>query len=338
MIISVPYEDEARRWLALRISGEMTDGQRAEFRTWLRQSGDHQHAYSQVERLWSDLDWDETLNLEALNGAAEKTHAPASYVSWRTPVLSAVGGLMAACIAVVAFVAYPPRAVVPVTVPAEPAISERIYQTSIGEVDTFTLEDGSEVTLAGNSRLAVLQMDDRRVVELLEGDSYFKVTRDEQRPFTVRAPQLTVTVLGTQFEVNSKPDHDEVSVAEGRVEVATQDQAGKVQLTVGERARVDRDGIATAQFDPSRIAGWRDGRLSFVNAPLEELVAEANRYYPGGVYFGSKDVSGLKVTTSFRTDQTEAAISGVARSLGLVVVRTETGALVLIQPPSTSGK
>ena len=332
MSISDSYDDEARKWFTLHLSGELNDATRAEFDTWLHQSGSHKRAYEAVARLWGDLDWSEVLNRDAL----EAERRPVLFRPRRhVPALSVAGGLIAAGIALGVFVLGKSPSVHHMPSP-QPLLTETLYETGVGEVRTFTLADGSEVTLAGHSRLAVKQMDRHRIVELREGDGYFKVSRDEQRPFTVETAQLAVTVLGTQFEINTKPDHEEVSVTEGSVEVATSDRRQKVQLTVGQRAVVNRDQVETVSFDPSRTANWREGRLSFVNAPLQELIAETNQYYPGGVYLGAKDVSELKVTTSFRTDQAETAISGVARSLGLSVIKTDAGALVLIH--SSSGK
>jgi transmembrane sensor len=327
--ISESYEDEARKWFTRHLSGELNEATRAEFDTWLHQSGSHKRAYEAVTRLWGDLDWSEVINRDAL--AAEQR--PVLRSRRRIPALGMAGGLIAAGIALGVFVLGKSPAAHHMPSP-QPLLAETLYETGVGEVRTFALADGSEVTLAGHSRLAVKQMDRHRIVELREGDGYFKVSRDEQRPFTVETAQLAVTVLGTQFEINTKPDREEVSVTEGSVEVATSDRRQKVQLSVGQRAVVNRDQVETVSFDPSRTANWREGRLSFVNAPLQELVAETNQYYPGGIYLGAKDVSELRVTTSFRTDQAETAISGVARSLGLSVIKTDAGALVLIHSSS----
>lgn len=327
MSISASYEDEARQWFTLQLSRELNPHERAEFDSWLHRSGSHQRAYDAVARLWGELDWSETLNRDSLENGRARSQQPRRHV----PAFAAVSGLIAAAAAVTFVLQNGLSAGHRMPLPQSPP-PDVIYQTAIGEIRTFALEDGSEVTLAGHSSLVVKQMDERRVVALRDGDGYFKVSRDEQRPFTVETAQLTVTVLGTQFEINTKPDHEEVSVTEGSVEVATSDHRRKVWLMVGERAVVDHDRIETGQFDPLRTANWREGRLNFVNVPLEELIAETNQYYPAGIYLSAKDVSGLKVSTSFRIDQTDTAISGVARSLGLSVVRTDTGALVLIHP------
>lgn len=332
MTISASYKDEALEWFAIRLSGEINETQRAELRTWQSQSELHRRAYEELVRLWGDLDWDETLNQEAMDGIV--TFAPASEKPVRrfVPAMSLVGGLLAACVALAAlFISYGSTVTHPVST-LSPIPPETVYQTAIGEVRNFALDDGSEVTLAGQSQLVIKQMDGKRLVELRKGDGYFKISRDASRPFEVETDQLKVIVLGTEFEINSKPDHGEVSVAKGVVEVTSHDLARKVQISVGERAVVGwRGEIETSDFDVSRVANWRDNRLSFVNTSLQELISETNQYYPKGIYLGSRDISELKVTASFRTDQVETAVSGIARSLGLSVIRTEAGALVMLE-------
>lgn len=309
-------------------SGELNDSMRAEFEDWLSQSGTHKQAYESVARLWDDLNWNETLNRTALN-------APLAQSARRRismGLLPVAGGSIAAAAALAAFIHQAPTPPRHMPAPA-PVITETLRQTDIGEVRTFDLADGTIVTLAGNSTLAILEMDATRRVALRKGDAFFSVSRNEDSPFTVTTAQLSVSVLGTEFEINTKPHHEEVSVSEGLVEVSTANGKSRIQLSVGERAIVEDEKMDTVPFDPERSANWRRGRLSFVNAPLEELVAETNQYYPGGIYFGESDVSDLNVTTSFRTDQTETAIAGIARSLGLSVVKTDTGALVLVRSP-----
>jgi transmembrane sensor len=312
----------------LHQSGEMTETQRADFDTWLHQSGTHKRAYDSVVKLWGELDWSETLNREALNAGG----LPVQRARGRGPVLPIAGGLIAAATALAAVLLNQSPANHQMPAP-QPVLAETLFETAIGEIRTFELEDGSEVTLAGHSTLAVMQMEQERIVELRKGDGFFDVSKDPQKPFTVKSSQLSVTVLGTQFEINTKPDHEDVSVAEGSVRVAAVNGGETVQLSAGDRAVVQRGQVETSTFDLTQSANWRSGRLSFVNVPLKDLIAETNQYYPGGIYLGEKDVSGLIVSASFRTDQVETAISGIARSLGLSVMETDTGALVLIHAP-----
>lgn len=330
MTLPTSSEDDAEKWLSLHLSGEISDAQQARFQSWLRESEDHRRAYDRVARLWDEIEWDETLNEEALRSPSPP------YAHRHTPLSSHIGkyataGLaaMAACFSL-AFLNLTPSQTDTVSAFSFRPPPAELYETGLGEIRTLTLEDGSEITLAARSRMEVSLSDKERMAKLIEGDGYFKISPDAHRPFSVETDQLNVRVLGTEFEINSKSGHGLISVVEGSVEVTTPDRLQKAILKGGQRAFVAREtGLKTEDFDPSRIAGWREMRLSFLNSTLGELITEVNRYHEGGVYLASPDLHDRKVSTSFRTDQVEMAISGIALSMNLDTIRTENGAIIL---------
>ena len=325
-------EAQARKWLDLRISGDMNDEQRICFQHWMEQSEAHKLAYTQLANLWGDLSWSEALNADALapsSPEALRRRSFSAFVSGPRAAALLVGAL-AACAALAIFLPGQQMQSSSELVMASSVAPATIYETGIAEVRQVILADGSEVTLAGRSKLSVSFAEGQRQAKLLAGDGYFKIAHDASRPFSVEAGHVVTRVLGTQFEINTRPSHVEVSVVEGAVEVSPVSGGQKANLTIGQRASVDRSGqIITSQFNPAQAAIWRQQRLAFVNVPLQELVDEVNQYYPQGVYLGSADIYEAEVTTSFRIDQIETAISGVALGLDLDLTRTSTGELVL---------
>ena len=61
------------------------------------------------------------------------------------------------------------------------------YETAVGERSTFTLSDGSIVTLNTNSELTVHYSDTRREARLARGEANFEVAKNRAKPFVVRA-------------------------------------------------------------------------------------------------------------------------------------------------------
>ena len=112
------------------------------------------------------------------------------------------------------------------------------YSVSLGEDTQFVqLDDATTVALSPGSKLTVsksFNAIDRQVH--LEGEAFFDVARNEDKPFLVQTNQVAVTVLGTSFLVNDSA----VVVKTGKVVVENQqenyqDHTAKVWLTAHER-------------------------------------------------------------------------------------------------------
>jgi ferric-dicitrate binding protein FerR (iron transport regulator) len=86
----------------------------------------------------------------------------------------------------------------------------------------FTLPDGTEVTLNAGSRLKydnIFGITDR--VVNLEGEGYFKVAKDSERPFTVKTSHISVVALGTEFNVRAYSENKtiETTLVEGSLKI-----------------------------------------------------------------------------------------------------------------------
>jgi transmembrane sensor len=110
-----------------------------------------------------------------------------------------------------------------------------VYVTAIGEQRSLRLDDGSTVQLNARSKIRVRYTDDRRNIDLLEGQALFQVAKDSARPFIVSASNTQVRAIGTQFDINRKRTGTVVTVIEGKVAVAEAKRALQLQ----ERATAD---------------------------------------------------------------------------------------------------
>lgn len=91
-----------------------------------------------------------------------------------------------------------------------------------GERAKVQLPDGTKVNINSASQISYPHdfNGKKRIVEL-DGEAYFEVTPDKERPFVVKAAGLEITVLGTAFDVCAYKDDSEVSVVllTGKVDV-----------------------------------------------------------------------------------------------------------------------
>ena len=119
---------------------------------------------------------------------------------------------------------------------------------------------------------------DTREVEL-EGEAYFEVTRDENRPFIVHAGQVAVKVLGTEFNVNTcRKQKVQTVLVKGSVQV---ENGGKreVVLRPGELAETVGTQIRVTQVNVRKYTAWREGVFYFEEAELEEIMTELADWY-----------------------------------------------------------
>jgi transmembrane sensor len=168
-------------------------------------------------------------------------------------------------------------------------LQAEVLATAVGEQRHVTLADGSQLYLAPNSRVSTRFTLARRDVRLESGQAFFAVAHSAVRPFIVHANSLTVTAVGTAFDVRIGPGSTVVTVGEGRVNVApgvdgTDGGRGAtaetVPVSVGQRVTFSKSAhrLSVATVDPKVAGSWRDGKLQFLGEPLEEVAAAVNRY------------------------------------------------------------
>lgn len=326
--------DAAARWAALLHSGTASEADRQAFTHWLAASDDHRAAFHLLEQSWRDLDFavvaDPALDAEADRIATAPP--PARAAAWRR-VVPAAAALAASLLVAVGLWQL---------VRDDPVTALR-YASAVGEIRTVTLPDGSDVTLAGASTLAVRFSEAERRTELERGQAYFDVASDVSRAFSVRAAGLNVRVLGTAFDVQLGASDVRVSVAEGVVEVRDlRDDGGPAPsppvsqtLSAGDRVYAALDGTLgeVRPFDPATLAAWRGGRLDYRNTPLARVIEEVNRYRPIKIVLGDQTLADLPVTLSVPVDRTDLLLSGLELSEGVEIARQGSTMIIRRRQP-----
>lgn len=159
-----------------------------------------------------------------------------------------------------------------------------------------TLSDGTRIWLNSDSylRYSVPFAGDERVV-YLEGEAYFEVIGDRQRPFIVESAGHSVEVFGTKFNVSAHKSDRVIhtTLVEGEVSVTT--QAGVKLLSPGQQAMydVDRNTMTVAEIDIDDFISWKDGFINIEKNSLEQVLAKLSRWY--GVDFVIVDESIKKI-------------------------------------------
>lgn len=109
---------------------------------------------------------------------------------------------------------------------------------SDGASVTLRFDDGSEITLAGESEVTVSEVKGRKHVFLNEGDLSASIEKQHpERPFVIHTATAELEVLGTRFEVQSAPDATVLTVSEGAVRVTRRVDGSTVDVPADHQVR-----------------------------------------------------------------------------------------------------
>ena len=170
------------------------------------------------------------------------------------------------------------------------------------------LPDGSHITINKNSKIVYannLAKATQRKIKLT-GEAYFRVEHNKT-PFIVNAGEVTVKVLGTEFNVEEQKSGVSVSVISGNVDVEAFNS--KVNLTKGERAVIKNGNLVEEKAETINDIYWCAKQLKFKQANLADICKELQKSFPEikVVKFNTKDLK-TKVTTTFKNQSLKEII------------------------------
>lgn len=162
-----------------------------------------------------------------------------------------------------------------------------------GQQYQITLADGTSLWLNAASKLEYpinFQAHSQRKLTL-DGEAYFEVSKDEERPFIVATRNQEVTVLGTHFNVNAYVDEPTIrtTLLEGKVNVRAAN-SGSTILAPGEQATLSSNGRMTVRAVDAELAvAWKDQQFIFESERIESVMRMIERRYDVEVvYKGDK--------------------------------------------------
>ncbi|MCW0198665.1 FecR domain-containing protein [Sphingopyxis sp.] len=198
------------------------------------------------------------------------------------------------------------------------------YATSVGEIRRVPLADGSIAAINTASEISVTLEDAARRVSVEEGEVWFQVAKDKQRPFVVAAGRARIRAVGTAFSVRRRVGGAEVLVTEGTVEVWADGAEGhRVRISAGSRGFIaDNAAIKQESAEPSaidRTLAWRSGKVDLSGDRLDSAVAEFNRYNERKLVVANPAIAGERLDGVFRTDDPEGFAQAVHITLGVPI-------------------
>ncbi|QEI07483.1 DUF4880 domain-containing protein [Pigmentiphaga aceris] len=307
---------EVLDWYVRRQGESWRDEDERGFQVWLAADDTHARAYTQWEAKSRALDAIPADAVAALRLRLEQEKA-----TQRTRIKTPIEAPSRRRFLMPAFATAAVLAVLATTGPlawnhwmAQPVYTEA-FATRQGQQIELRLPDGSQLRLDTATQLTVRYYRHRREVLLAEGQAMFTVQANAAQPFVVSAGPLDVAVVGTRFSVRHTPQQPgangvRVAVEAGRVRVARRtdtadaalsDTPGSVLLVAGQQVSGDSQGAlgAVSSVSSEGVAPWRDNRISFVDTPLSDALAELGRYGSTGLSIRDPAVGALRLSGTF---------------------------------------
>ncbi|SEO05593.1 FecR family protein [bacterium A37T11] len=193
----------------------------------------------------------------------------------------------------------------------EESIINNSLTTPKGGQYQIILSDGTKVWINAASTLIYPSrfLGDKREVEL-EGEAYFSVNdkvagdRVSRMPFIVKSKNQQITVLGTEFNINSYEPEVKTTLASGAIRVTSSAGVPLVLGVPGEQSILQNNGNLTkSKTDIFSAIAWKENRFSFDNKPFTQIMNEMARWYNFEVLYEGPKPTNRLMGGAFRTDK-----------------------------------
>lgn len=182
--------------------------------------------------------------------------------------------------------------------------AQLIQKTQAGSHSRFALADGTQVYLGPGSMLSYpAKFSGKTRPVTLQGEAYFEVTKNKEKPFLIYTEHLRTQVLGTTFKVRSFKDSPIlVSVTSGKVKVdrITGEYIQELAiLNPGEQVSYGKQSeVLKTKFNIDDVRNWKQGQLAFDGTPLSELANQIGRWYNVSIVVNSESLKKIPITVT----------------------------------------
>lgn len=190
----------------------------------------------------------------------------------------------------------------------EVVVGWHTLKTGAGMRSEFELPDGTNVFLNSNTTLSypVVFNGGTRNVKL-QGEAYFDVAKNVEKPFILNTGKIQVEVTGTEFKASnySSEKLTEIVLVEGSVNLCQLNASGErnviQKMIPGERATLNQlnNSMYVDKVDVQKYIAWKDGKLLFRNDSMEEVVLRLNRWYNVDIELSGCDLGDYVYTATF---------------------------------------
>ncbi|WP_398469037.1 FecR family protein [Tardiphaga sp.] len=306
-----PLDREAHAWVRRLTSGEATGADADALREWCRRSPAHASAFSSASRLWRAVEpASKVLDEEANRAARQRSRTMARRAFIGGAIAASAGGVL---------LVRPP-------LDLWPSYSElqADFRTGVGERREISVADGVAIEMNARTSLSVTD----GVVELISGEASFAASEDRLRDLEVRADSGTTATAHGRFDIRRVGAEVRVTCYANEVRVAHPSRTLmlRAQQQVSYRSGAIDEAVS---IDPAIASAWQRGLMVFDMTPLDEVIADLNRYRTGHIVLLDRNLARSPVNGRFRIDRPDDALTQIELAFG-IKRRTLPGGLILL--------
>ncbi len=174
-------------------------------------------------------------------------------------------------------------------------------------VEKIILNDGSLVWMHGESKVMYYEkQSDGARYATFEGEALFEVVKDEKHPFIVQCGDVKVKVLGTSFSIKTNPEHVELTVLTGKVNLSSSANTEGIDVLPQEKVIYKSNGefekLSTNQQEIASITKNTDYNMQFTNNRMSDVIERIESKFNVSVKLSDKNIRDCQITADF-TDQ-----------------------------------
>ncbi|MCF2442560.1 FecR domain-containing protein [Dyadobacter sp. CY345] len=162
--------------------------------------------------------------------------------------------------------------------------------TEFGQIRHITLPDSSKVVLNGNSKIKYNRSWDENPREIwLDGEAFFSIThlKNNARFIVHLSSGKKIEVLGTEFNVINRPNHDCVVLKSGSIKLSLPEKTGaekEIYLKPGDLIETDetfakKSDVKKAVVNPETYYSWTNGKWTLDGTSLGEMLVHVEENY-----------------------------------------------------------
>lgn len=191
------------------------------------------------------------------------------------------------------------------------------------------LPDSTTIVLRKNSRVNYnASAQGYRKIDLT-GTTFFKIKKNELKPFIIHGKYGKVQVYSSSFAMSSEKKADYMTlIEEGNAEI-THYRTGKTQnISLGQSFIIDNQGIRLLKNSPNQFA-WKTGNLTYQNATVNDIINDLGESFDAKIQLKHRVFLDCKYTGSFNLTSTEKVLKALATKLNVKIEKKE-GIFVIV--------